>query len=188
MSPWNSTQDAFVPNIQLFRFTNLVLTPWPMSNGPNFRVYRRTRILWLSVKAERPHQVTPSLWQFNTPQHLTWSDHVGGGGGPPREQRHEHDSIRPSRVTAALGLKKQQKRQTDSWPFPALRTARKMASWRPHPAHAYRCPSCGSWDAWFHRTELKQNETRETRPIHEWAGNTTMLKIQRAPQQIWRGN
>ncbi len=40
---------------------------------------------------------------------VVWGSVVwGGGGGPPR--RHVHDSIRPIRLTVALGLKMQQSR------------------------------------------------------------------------------
>ncbi len=53
----------------------------------------------VSVKAECP----------NHPSHGGVSQPGGGSGsqgGPPRQQRHVHESIRPIRLTVALGLMK----------------------------------------------------------------------------------
>ena len=60
----------------------------------------------LSVKAERPNHPSRSHarqgWWW-------WGAASGGGdpvvGGPPWQRRHVHDSIRPIRLTVALGLK-----------------------------------------------------------------------------------
>ncbi len=60
-----------------------------------------------SVKQRSKETSTLSQRKGRTPQpSITWGGgSQPGGGGPPQQQRHVHDSIRPIRLTVALGLK-----------------------------------------------------------------------------------
>ena len=59
--------------------------------------FQSEQVRFFSVKAERPDH--PSRY------HARQRGVVVGVGGPPRQRRHVHDSIRPIRLTVELGLK-----------------------------------------------------------------------------------
>ncbi len=90
-------QRAFNPNL------------WTNSEEKASRVMRT----WACVSSQRPDQeieictteATSTLSQRKgrAPQPSITFSFLAGGGGPPR--RHVHDSIRPIRLTVALGLK-----------------------------------------------------------------------------------